>query len=306
MALVKPFVKWVGGKRQLLPEILPRLREMVAPSGTWSGRYFEPFLGGGAVFFALSDDPGFCAVLNDYNAELVSLYRQVQSDPLALADRLEHAEFANTPEAHAAVKAWDRDPNWALRPPLDKAARFVYLNRTSFNGLYRVNQRGHFNAPFGKYKNPGFPSRERLLAASEALSRAEIRQGDFEAAVADARPGDVVYFDPPYIPVSASSSFVGYTHKGFDAGMQERLAALCDQLTERGVAWMVSNADVPLAHDLYGRQPGARVHRVLANRALNCKPDGRGKVGEIVAVCQPALCPSPAPLLDPKVPEIGG
>lgn len=287
MDQAKPVVKWVGGKRQLLPKLLPHLMAMGAPGGTWRGRYYEPFIGGGAVLFALSGQPGFRAVINDYNADLVGLYRQIQADPKALFDRLGAPEFANTAEAHAAVRAWDRQPDWPQRTALDRAARFIYLNRTSFNGVYRVNAKGFFNVPFGRYTSPGFPSLSVLEAAQRVFAAAEIRQGDFEAAVADARAGDVVYLDPPYIPVSASSSFVGYTDQGFDVGMQERLAALCDRLTADGIGWAVSNADVPLAHALYGRQRGSVVHPVMVRRPINSQASGRGAVGEIIAVCPP-------------------
>lgn len=281
----KPFLKWVGGKRQLLPSLLPHLQALGFPNGTWAGRYFEPFLGGGAVLFAVADVPGFRAVANDYNAELVTLYRVVKSDPTALYHRLQDAEFAATKDAHATVRAWDRAADWGTRSALDRAARFVYLNRASFNGLWRVNAKGHFNVPFNKAGNLGFPSLNTLTAASIALTHVELRQGDFEVAVADARPGDLVYLDPPYIPVSLSANFTGYTDKGFDAGMQDRLATLCDRLTEKGVSWILSNADVPLAHELYGRQPGTVVHRVLAKRAVNRDASNRGPVGEIIAVC---------------------
>lgn len=284
----KPFLKWVGGKRQLLPALLPHFEALgwtTASQKALPGRFFEPFIGGGAVFFALSQHPGLQATLNDYNPELVNLYRQVQENPQALAEALAETPFANTAEAHRAIRGWDREEQWNHRTPLERAARFVYLNRTSFNGLWRVNSKGHFNVPFGKYKSPGFPPLEVLAAASEALQRATILNGDFEAAIAEARAGDLVYFDPPYIPASVSANFVGYTQHGFDGGMQDRLASACDRLTAMGVSWVLSNADVPLSHALFGRQDGAVVHQVQANRSINSKGDGRGPVGEIIAVC---------------------
>lgn len=281
----KPFLKWVGGKRQLLPALLPHLKALGFAKGVWTGRYFEPFLGGGAVLFAVSNIPGFHGVANDYNDELVTLYRVVKNDPEALHRRLQDSVFAATLGSHGSIRAWDRLPDWSKHSELDHAARFIYLNRTSFNGVWRVNSKGYFNVPFNKNPNPGFPSLETLKAASLALSKVELSQGDFEASVADAVAGDLVYLDPPYIPVSASANFTGYTAKGFDAGMQERLARMCDRLTEKGVSWILSNADVPLAHELYGRQPNAVIHKVLATRALNRNGQGRGRVGEIIAVC---------------------
>jgi DNA adenine methylase len=292
MTDAKPFLKWVGGKRQLLPALLPHLRALGAPQGKWTGRFHEPFLGGGAVFFALAQDPGFQANLNDFNPELANLYRVVQSQPDALHAQLQDPMFANTVADHAMIRSWDRLPGWpAARTDIERAARFVYLNRTSFNGLWRVNSKGHFNVPFGRYKTPGFPSQDLLRACSAALQKATLNEGDFEACLTGVQPGDVVYLDPPYIPVSASSSFTGYTKAGFDAGMQERLAQLCDRLTAQGVHWVLSNADVPEAHALFGRQPGSVVHVVQATRSINRNANGRGPVGEIIAVSRPTLAP---------------
>jgi DNA adenine methylase len=286
MVSPKPFVKWVGGKRQLLPAILPHLQAMGVHRP--DVRYYEPFVGGGAVLFALADQRGAHTILNDGNPELVNLYRQVQAEPAALAARLAAPPFLNTAETYAAVRAWDRDPAFLTRySPLDRAARFLFLNRTSFNGMWRVNKQGHYNVPFGHYKAPAFATPELLQACSAALKGVEMREGDFEAALVDVRPGDVVYFDPPYIPLSASAYFVGYTKDRFEGDMQERLAALCDRLSAQGVGWVLSNADVPLARTLFGRQPRAVIHTVQANRLLNSVGGKRGPVGEIVAVCPP-------------------
>lgn len=282
--MAKPFVKWVGGKRQLLPDLLAHLP--VSPEALASGqaRYFEPFMGGGALFFALEEAGLARAVLNDANPELTNLYRTVQAQPEALAERLTQAEFANDRAAFDAVRAWDRAPDWAQRSALDRAARFVYLNRTGFNGLWRVNRQGCFNVPFGRYTNPGFPGLPALQDASRALGVAEIREGDFEAACADAAAGDLVYFDPPYAPVSLTASFVGYTKGGFDDGMQRRLAQVCADLGRRGVAWMLSNSDTPYTREVFGAIPGAVIHTVHAGRSINRDKDGRGKVCEILAV----------------------
>ena len=281
--MAKPFVKWVGGKRQLLPSLLQHFP--IALPALAQARFFEPFTGGGALFFALEEQGLEQAVLNDANPELVNLYRVIQSQPAALAARLEDAAFANDREAFERVRAWDRDAGGlASKSDLDRAARFIYLNRTAFNGLWRVNRSGQFNVPFGRYKNPGFPTQEALLEASRALAKAEIRQGDFEAACQDAKAGDVVYFDPPYAPVSLTANFVGYTQGGFDDAMQRRLASVCEALNQKGVAWMLSNSDTPYTREVFGAIPGAVIHTVQAGRSINRDKSGRGKVNEILAV----------------------
>lgn len=297
--LPRPFIKWVGGKRQLLPALLPILDRLgVQDVMAGRGRFFEPFLGGGAVFFALSAAAGGVlggaragqgrAVLNDYNPELVNLYEVVRTAWPRLLERLgDTAVFANTRQAHGVVRGWDREEDWGRRDAVSRAARFIYLNRTSFNGLWRVNRGGHFNVPFGDYKNPGMPDAAVLEAASDALGVAVLRHGDFEAAVADAKAGDVVYFDPPYIPLTASSAFVGYAAGGFGMDEQERLAQCCERLCRDGVAWALSNSDTPDSRRLFGRHPGVEIVGVSANRAINANGEGRGKVGEIIAVFVP-------------------
>lgn len=282
--MAKPIVKWVGGKRQLLPELLNHLP--VSPSALRSGRsrYFEAFVGGGALFFALQEQGLAHAVLNDFNPELTNLYRVVQSDASKLSDRLESSDFENTPENFERVRGWDRQGDWPQRSVLDRAARFVFLNRTAFNGLWRVNSKGYFNTPYGRYAKPGIPSRQILLDAQAALSVATILTGDFEAALESTEPGDFVYFDPPYAPVSATANFVGYTQKGFDDGMQRRLADVCQALTDRGVAWMLSNSDVPYTRQVFGQIADVTVHTVQAARAINRDGAGRGKVSELLVI----------------------
>jgi DNA adenine methylase len=282
--MAKPFLKWVGGKRQLMPELLRHLPVDLPAFSARGGRYFEPFIGGGALFFNLQEQGVRKAVINDFNPELVNLYRTIQSDAAALHAMLQQACFGNTPECFAQVRAWDRAPDWENRPGLERAARFVYLNRTAFNGLWRVNSKGHFNVPFGKYANPGLPTLETLVAAQHALADVTILNGDFESACETAQAGDLVYFDPPYAPVSATSSFVGYTLKGFDDAMQRRLAKLCEGLTEKGVAWMLSNSDTPYTREVFGSIPGARLEIVQAGRSINRDGQGRGKVNEILVI----------------------
>ena len=282
--MAKPIVKWVGGKRQLLPELLKHLP--VSPHSLQSGqcRYFEAFVGGGALFFVLQEQGLATAVLNDFNPELTNLYQVIQHRAEQVSDRLASEDFANTPENFALVRAWDRQPEWANRSALDRAARFIFLNRTAFNGLWRVNSKGHFNTPYGRYANPGIPSRQVLLDAQSALSVATVLTGDFEKALESTQAGDFVYFDPPYVPVSDTANFVGYTQKGFDEDMQRRLARVCQALTDRGVAWMLSNSDTPYTRELFGQLDGATAHTVQASRAINRDGAGRGKVNELLVV----------------------
>ncbi len=282
--MAKPFLKWVGGKRQLMPALLQHLPVDLPEFCAGQGTFFEPFIGGGALFFALQEQGVSRAVINDFNPELVNLYQVVQQDAAALSARLEDPLFANDLNAFLAVRAWDKQDDWAARTALDRAARFVYLNRTAFNGLWRVNSKGQFNVPFGRYNNPGIPSLDTLQQAQQALTGVSILNGDFEVACSTAKAGDLVYFDPPYAPVSATSSFVGYTLKGFDDGMQKRLAGVCEGLTQRGVGWMLSNSDTPYTQEVFGSLSGARLEIVQAGRSINRDAGGRGKVNEILVV----------------------
>lgn len=285
--MAKPFIKWVGGKRQLLPELLNKMP--VSQQELSQLNYVEPFMGGGALFFALQSI-GLNAsktILNDFNPELVNLYIQVQKNAEALHNRLQGEDFINEKEAFLKVRGWDRDEQGLMgRTELDRAARFIYLNRTAFNGLWRVNQKQQFNTPFGRYAQFSPPSLEALCEAQAALVGVEILLGDFEKACENAGPSTLVYFDPPYVPVSETSYFTGYTSGGFDLLMQERLAALCNDLTARGAKWMLSNSNTPLTQELFGALKGAQIHLVRANRNVNADKSGRGKVEEILVCSQ--------------------
>src|SRR5699024_4762605 len=212
----RPFVKWVGGKRQLLDDLIQRLPE------TFAG-YFEPFIGGGALFWHLYNaeatgdhQPG----IGDFNEELINAYKVIKETPLELISCLE--QFVNTEEFYYEVRAWDRCNTYAQRSSIQKAARFIYLNKTGFNGLYRVNRKNQNNVPFGRYKNPKIVDKENILACSKTLQKADIYQGDFETLSTKVTEGDFVYLDPPYVPLTATSSFTGYTSDGFDLAMQKR------------------------------------------------------------------------------------
>lgn len=268
--LVQPFVKWVGGKRQLLTAIRPLLPSSIK-------RYYEPCLGGGAVFFDMQPP---VAVVNDFNSELINCYLVVRDSPEELISAcLAHP---NTSEHFYQVREMDRNPKFALLSPVERAARLLYLNKTCFNGLFRVNSQGQFNVPFGSYKNPTIVEPAVIKSVSRYLNAADIdfRTGDFTKAVSDAEQDDFVYFDPPYDPVSDTSSFTGYNLDGFDRDEQTRLKEVCDNLTQRGVKVLLSNSDTPFIRELYSGKDYT-IQTVQARRNVNSDPARRGKVDEV-------------------------
>lgn len=262
--MTAPFIKWVGGKRQLLPELRARV-----PSKF--GRYFEPFVGGGALFFDLAPE---LASLTDMNERLVRTYRGVRDDVNGVIALL--SEYPHEERFYYDLRAVDID----TRSDVEVAARFIYLNKTCFNGLYRENKAGRFNVPFGRYTNPTICDEEALRACSEALKGAHIAVLDFEAAVADAEAGDFVYFDPPYVPLTATSNFTSYTSGGFTQADQLRLRNLALDLKRRGVNVLLSNSSTGAVRELYA--DGFVVEEVSARRAVNSKASGRGAVKELL------------------------
>jgi DNA adenine methylase len=259
----RPFLKWAGGKGQLLEKFQPLLP-------TSFERYFEPFVGGAALFFSLQPRR---ATLADVNDELIDCYRAVR-------DRVEDVIAAlrnHTYEQEHYYKVRELDPD-ALSLP-ERAARTIFLNRTGFNGLYRVNNSGRFNVPFGRYVNPSICNPPQLRACSAALRGVIIEVGDFESILAHAGRGDFVYLDPPYSPVSSTSNFTSYSAGGFGVRDQERLAEIFAALDARGVMVMLSNSDVAEIPPLY---EGFQIDRVEALRSINSKSGARGRVGEIV------------------------
>jgi DNA adenine methylase len=276
---VRPFVKWAGGKGQLLPELSRRLPISFR-------RYHEPFLGGAALFFNLynTDRLRHGAVLSDYNSELVLCYQIVRDDVEALITALKQHERYRLDRAYFMdVRGWDRQPDFAQRSPVERAARTIFLNRTCYNGLYRLNNKGQFNAPFGYYKNPLICDAENMRAASAALQSVELCVGDFGDLAERVAPGDLVYFDPPYVPVSATASFTHYTGQAFGPADQRRLAQLFDTLMERGVYVMLSNSYTPLSRELYAAH-AVSTSVVYASRKINCDGRKRGQVEELI-VC---------------------
>lgn len=269
LPIPRPFLKWAGGKGQLA-DIL--LQHRPARFQT----YHEPFLGSGALFFRLYRE-GLIhhAMLSDINRELIDTYLAVRDHVCEVIRIL--AEYPYQRDFYYQLR--DKDPATLSLP--QRAARMIYLNKTGYNGLYRVNRQGKFNVPFGRHKNPKYLDEENLLAVSRALQDVQIYCATFECVLEWARPQDWVYFDPPYAPVSATASFTAYHAGGFGSEQQTQLRDLCLQLSARGVLVMVSNSDTPLVRQLYGQWP-FQIETVGARRAINCQSDKRGQVNELL------------------------
>ena len=267
----KPFIKWVGGKRQLLSQFRD-LYPLPDKFDIECNTYFEPFVGGGAVFF---DIQPYSAVLSDINKELVTTYQVIKTQPEKLISALQ--KHKHDKEYYLQLRA--KNPN--KMSDVNVAARFIYLNRTGFNGLYRVNKSGGFNVPFGRYKNPKICDAENIRNVSTLLQNVEIKHRDYREVVKEAKAGDFIYFDPPYIPLNPTSSFTSYTKDGFGIRQQEELRDVFACLAEKGCFVMLSNSDTPLTRELYR---DFNVHSVQAGRAINSNGGKRGKVGEVV-VC---------------------
>jgi DNA adenine methylase len=277
----RPFLKWAGGKGQLLPELTRLMPASFA-------RYHEPFVGGGAFFFSLwsAGRLGRGAVLSDYNADLIACYQTVRDSAPELIERLlEHKAHAHNRDYFYEIRGWDRQPGFEELGAVEKAARMIFLNRTCYNGLYRLNNKGKFNAPFGYYKKPLIVDVENMHDVSRALQHVELAVGDFEDVLKRAEPGDFVYFDPPYAPTSATASFTHYTGGGFGEAEQRRLARVFRQLAERGCHVMLSNSSTELTRELYdnGAFPGLSAETVRASRKINCDGAKRGFVDELIA-----------------------
>ncbi|MDQ7061912.1 MAG: DNA adenine methylase [Sulfurimonas sp.] len=267
--MCKPVIKWVGGKRQLIEDLTNLLPKKY-------NRYFEPFIGGGALFFSLKHKNSF---INDYNHELTNLYLCIKNNPTELIKDL--SKHKNDEEYYYYIRALDRDEKiYSKLSDIQKASRFIYMNKTGFNGLYRVNKKGQHNVPYGRYKNPNWIDEENINECSKLLEQTEIGTGDFEAIKPLIKKGDFVYFDPPYVPLN-DTSFTSYTKKGFDIETQERLKDMCDYIDKMGAYFMLSNSYNDYILDLYKDYD---IKTVLANRAVNCKATGRGKIKEVVVI----------------------
>ncbi|HEX8196370.1 MAG TPA: DNA adenine methylase [Pyrinomonadaceae bacterium] len=270
--LLQPFLKWAGGKRQLLSYI----REQVPKK---YNKYFEPFIGGGAVLFDLQPD---LARISDINEELINCYEVIRDTPDEL---LEHIDtHQNTEEYFYELRGKDREPDFKNLSKVERASRIIFLNKTCFNGLFRVNSRGQFNVPYGNYKNPGIADKFVIKAISNYLknNQIEIKKEDFHAACETATKNDFIYFDPPYDPVSDTASFTGYSLDKFDREEQTRLKELVDDLTNRGVKVLLSNSDTPFIRELYKDERYYVIDVVYANRNINSVASGRGKISEVL------------------------
>lgn len=264
-----PFLKWVGGKRQLISDISPLLPSKIST-------YYEPFIGGGALLFHLQPKK---AVINDYNSELINTYEVIRDNVEDLI--IDLAKHKNEKDYFYEMRAKDRQYNFNELSDIERASRVLYLNKTCFNGLYRVNKSGEFNTPFGSYKNPNIVNEPVLRAVSAYLNQNDIKilNVDFEQAVKGARKGAFVYFDPPYDPVSKSSNFTGYIEGGFGADEQERLRDICVDLDKKGVKFLLSNSATCFMKDLY---KDFEIIEVNAKRHINSVGTKRGFVAEIL------------------------
>ncbi len=264
-----PFLKWVGGKRQLMNDIEPLIPSKIST-------YYEPFIGGGAVLFNQQPKK---AVINDYNSELINVYEVVKDNVEELIKDL--SKHQNETEYFYGIRAQDRQEGFEQLSALERASRIIYLNKTCFNGLYRVNSSGEFNTPFGRYKNPNIINETVLRAVSRYLNDNDIQllSGDFEDALKGARKGAFVYLDPPYDPVSKSSNFTGYVEGGFGSEQQERIRDVCIKLNQKGIRFLLSNSATPFIKDLY---KDFEIIEVDAKRHINSVASKRGSVTEIL------------------------
>lgn len=268
----KPFIKWVWWKRQLIKQF-----DKLFPSEF--NNYFEPFLWGWAVFFNLQKKKSY---LSDVNEELINLYNTIKNNPKELIEFLESLDYSK--EVFLELRAWDRT-QWGLSnySEIQRAGRFIYLNRTCFNGLYRVNSKGQFNVPFANSKNPDYVQKENIINASKLLNKtkAEIKLQGFEKVLTKAKAWDFVYFDPPYDVLTESANFTSYNESGFGRDMQEKLRDTCVKLHKKWVKFMLSNHNTPFIREIFD---GFRFEIVKARRNINSKGNWRGAIEEIVVM----------------------
>lgn len=269
--LVSPFLKWAGGKRQLLDSIVEAM-----PRNIGEYTYVEPFIGGGAVLLHLEPRT---AVINDFNAELINVYRVVRDHVDELIEDL--ARHRNEPDYFYAMRSLDRSEDFARTGSVQRASRFIYLNKTCFNGLYRVNRSGAFNTPFGRYKNPTIVNEPTLRAVSAYLNTNEVQilNTDYNEVLAGLDNRAFVYLDPPYHPLSESSSFTGYVQGGWGEADQIRLRRACDDLNARGIRFLQSNS---ASEFILNQYRDYRIDIVRATRAINANAAGRGAIDEVI------------------------
>ncbi len=270
-AELSPFLKWVGGKRQLLPEIVELL-----PKNIRQLKYTEPFVGGGALLFHLQMEN---AVINDLNKELMNVYQVIKDNPGELIEDLR--KHRNDITYFYEIRQLDRTDEFEQLSAIERASRIIFLNRTCFNGLYRVNKSGQFNAPFGYYINPDIINESKIKAVHHYLTtnNVTIKSGDYSKIMDEADGDSFFYLDPPYHPIAQTSNFTGYTQGGWDAESQINLKLACDELDKRGIRFLLSNSSSGFIRELY---KDYETQTVKANRAVNSNGNGRGKVDEFL------------------------
>ena len=278
--ILQPVLKWAGGKRQLLPQL-----QDYFPKKKYT-KYYEPFVGGGAVLFHLQPKK---AVINDYNEDLINLYECIKNNLEELIEKLKYYEKKNDSDSYYEIRGVDRTDEYKKWTPVEKAARLIYLNRTCYNGLFRMNSAGQFNSPYGSYKNPCICNEPVLKAMNKYFNENEIefRTGDFEEACKDAPKGSFIYLDPPYDQYDEQLNFVGYTKDGFTRDDQIRLKKMCDRLIEKGCYGMISNSKTPFIVDLYNdttKYITYTINTVSARRNINSNAQKRGEVEEVLIV----------------------
>ena len=273
--LLQPFLKWAGGKRQLLPYI-----RKYRPNLAKDKAYYEPFVGAGAVLFDLQPPKAF---INDVNSELINCYQVIRDDVEALIEDIKEYGTKNSSEYFYQIRELDRSPAYKDLSPVQRASRIIFLNKTCFNGLFRVNSQGQFNVPYGNYKNPTLIDEIVIRAICNYLQQSDITitQLDFAEAVKAAKKGDFIYFDPPYDPVSDTASFTGYNLDKFDREEQIRLKTVYDKLHTKGCKVMLSNSSTDFIRDLY-KDKGYKIITIPANRNINSVGTGRGQINEFL------------------------
>jgi DNA adenine methylase len=273
----KPFVKWVGGKRQLLAQF--REMELYPPKAfnSKTNKYFEPFVGGGAMFFDLLP---LNASINDINSELVVTYTSIRDNAEQLISELNSGKYKYDKDIFLNIRAWELETVSEIK----RAARFIYLNRTAFNGMYRVNKSGKFNVPFGRYTNPQICDAENIRRVAEVLKNTKVSNTSYKYVLDEAKKGDFVYFDPPYYPVSKTASFTSYSNDVFLEKEQQELKDAFIELHKRGCFVMLSNSDTPFVKSLFQQRKKdcITIHTVLAGRNINSNAGKRGKIREVL------------------------
>ena len=269
--LVAPFLKWVGGKRQLMSSIVENLPENIREL-----KYFEPFVGGGAVLFHLQPKN---ALINDYNKELINVYNVIKDNLNELIEDLK--KHKNEANYFYEIRSWDRQPDFEKLSPIERASRVIYLNKTCFNGLYRVNNAGEFNAPYGRYLNPNIVNESTLKAVSKYLNMNNIQifSGDYSESLKLVDKNSFVYLDPPYHPISETSNFTGYIQGGWNMYDQVDLRKAYDELDKKGVKFLLSNSASQFIFDQYENY---NISKVRAIRSINSNGGDRGEIDEVL------------------------